>query len=323
MSKVTNIRWVIAHEPVRLFYRSAKDFEAALNKILADNNSDELVSVEILTPAEYSIQYNNGVLITKHELLDLMDQGRVEMTQMYTTWMAEKYVPELLAFEMPFIFQDHDHATRVLEGEVGEKLLSKVQERSQGKLRALSYTYSGGFRCAIVDKRISILGDLVGKRMRSNRNPVAQSMWKALGAEPYVCEIEEAKEKFEQGAVDAADTVFSRIYPLNLDQHSETVIDSKHSLFLTTMLVSEKFWDNLSDSIKSVIKASAVEAGRVERKETILDGAAAREQLIKQGSHVMDLSPEDEKMFREKTAVLYNQFDDLFEPGLLDSIKKS
>jgi len=323
MKKITTIRWVIAHEPVKLFYRSAKDFEASLNKILVDSNSDEQISVEVMTPAEYSMKYNNGVLITKHDLLDLMDRGDVEMTQMYTTWMAEKYVPELLAFEMPFIFRDHDHATRVLEGEIGENLLDKVQERTNGKLRALSYTYSGGFRCAIVNEKVSTLQDLVGKTVRSNRNPVAQATWKSLGALPYVCELEEITEKFEGDLIDAADTVFSRVYPLNHEKYTQSVIDSKHSLFLTTMLVSDRFWDSLSDDVKSIIKSAAVEAGRLERRETIEDGAAAREQLASEGVTVVDLSPDDEKMFKERTSQVYNEFVNFFEPGLLDSIKKS
>lgn len=323
MKKITNIRWVIAHEPVRLFYRSAKDFESSLNKILAESNSDEQISVEVMTPSEYSMKYNNGVMITKHDLLDLMDQGRVEMTQMYTTWMAEKYAPELLAFEMPFMFNDHDHATRVLEGEIGEKLLGKIQERSEGKLRALSYTYSGGFRCAIVNEKVSTLQDLVGKTVRSNRNPVAQATWKSLGAVPYVCELEEISEKFEGELIDAADTVFSRVYPLNHDKYTESVIDSKHSLFLTTMLVSDQFWNKLSDHVKTIIKSAAVEAGRIERKETIEDGAACRDQLISEGVDVVDLSAEDEKLFKEKTARVYDEFVNFFEPGLLDAIKKA
>jgi TRAP-type C4-dicarboxylate transport system substrate-binding protein len=319
----TTIRWVIAHEPIKLFYRSAKEFESALNKILAENTIEETVKVEVMTPSEYSVKYNNGVLITKHDLLDLMDQGRVEMSQMYTTWMAEQYAPELLAFEMPFIFRDHDHATRVLEGAVGEKLLSKVQERSEGKLRALSYTYSGGFRCAIVDEKISTLGDLVGKTVRSNRNPIARATWESLGATPYVCEIEDAAEKFESKDIDAADTVFSRVYPLGMNKYTQSVIDSKHSLFLTTMLVSEKFWDNLSDAVKSIIKKAAIEAGRSERLETIEDGQQAKQQLATDGTRVLELSVEEEKMFREKTAVVYEQFADFFEPGLIDQIKKS
>lgn len=323
MSKITKIRWVIAHEPVRLFYRSAKDFETALNQALIDNKVDEKIEVEVMTPEEYSMRYNDGVLVSKHDLLDLMDQGRIEMSQMYSTWMAEKYAPELLAFEMPFIFKDHDHATRVLEGDVGEKLLGKIQERSNGKVRGLSYTYSGGFRCAIVNEKISTLAELVGKSVRSNRNPVAQAIWSSLGAKPHVCEIEDVVEKFQQDEIDAADTVYSRVYPLGQDKYTKTVIDSKHTLFLTTMLVSEQFWNSISEDVKFVIKQAAIEAGRSERRETIEDGQAARQQLVQDGAVIVDLSSEDDQLFRSKTQAVYEQFADFFEPGLLDKIKQS
>lgn len=99
------------------------------------------------------------------------------------------------------------------------------------------------------------------------------------------------------------------------------MIDSKHTLFLTTMLVSEKFWDSLSDDIKGIIKHAAVEAGRVERAETIADGQDARQQLANSGAKIIDLSEEDDRLFREKTAVVYEQFADLFEPGLIDNIR--
>lgn len=319
MSKTTKIRWVIAHEPIRLFYRAAKDFEASLNA----QQTAEKIEIEIMTPAEYSMKYNDGVMITKHDLLDLMDQGRIEMSQLYSTWMAEKYVQDLLAFEMPFIFQDHDHATRVLEGEVGENLLAQVLEKSQNKIRALSYTYSGGFRCAIMNEKVSTLDQLVNKKIRSNRNPVAQALWKSVGADPYVCEIEEVTQAFEQDAITGADTVYSRVYPLNQDQYTKSVIDSRHTLFLTTMLISEPFWNTLSDEVRAVIKRAAIEAGRKERAETIRDGQEAREQLIRDGADIVELSEEDRQTFRARAQKVYDEFQDFFPPGLIDSIRRA
>jgi len=91
--------------------------------------------------------------------LDLMEQGKIEMSQMYTTWLAEKYEHDLLALDMPFIFEDHAHATRVLEGEVGETLLNKITESSN--TRGLAFTYSGGFRNVIVSKKVSALKGLI------------------------------------------------------------------------------------------------------------------------------------------------------------------
>ena len=154
MSKITKIRWVIAHEPIELFLRAAKDFQDSINA----QQSAEVLDIEIMTLSEYSQKYNNGIAVTKHDLLDLMEAGKIEMSQMYTTWLAERYEHDMLALEMPFIFEDHEHATRVLEGEVGEFLLDKITEKSN--IRGMAFTYSGGFRNVLSNRKISTLKDL-------------------------------------------------------------------------------------------------------------------------------------------------------------------
>jgi TRAP-type C4-dicarboxylate transport system substrate-binding protein len=157
MSKTTKIRWVIAHEPLSLFVRAAKDFQQFVNEA----QSAEKIEVEVMTLSEYSDKYNDGVAVSKHDLLDLMEQGKIEMSQMYTTWLAEDIEHDMLALEMPFIFENHEHATRVLEGEVGEGLLEKITEKSN--VRGMAFTYSGGFRNIIVNKPVTGLDDL-GKK---------------------------------------------------------------------------------------------------------------------------------------------------------------
>lgn len=157
MSKTTKIRWVIAHEPLDLFERAAVDFQNLVNEA----QSAEKIEVEVMTLNQYAEKYNDGVAVTKHDLLDLMEQGKIEMSQMYTTWLAEDIEHDMLALEMPFIFEDHEHATRVLEGEVGEELLEKITEKSN--VRGMAFTYSGGFRNIITDKTVTSLKDL-GKK---------------------------------------------------------------------------------------------------------------------------------------------------------------
>lgn len=154
MDKITKIRWVIAHEPLSLFVRAAKDFQDYVNAA----QSAEKIEVEVMTLSEYSERYNNGVLVTKHDLLDLMEQGKIEMSQLYTTWLAEHFDNDMLALDMPFIFQDHEHATRVLEGEVGEYLLDKITANSN--VRGMAFTYSGGFRNLIANKKVNSLKNL-------------------------------------------------------------------------------------------------------------------------------------------------------------------
>lgn len=315
MSQVTKIRWVIAHEPLNLFVRAAEDFQRKVNQ----EQKECKIEVEIMTLTEYSQRYNNGVQITKHDLLDLMQEGKIEMSQMYTTWLAEKYDNDFLAFDMPYIFKDHDHATRVLEGEVGESLLNKLTEKSN--VRGLSYTYSGGFRQMISNKEVSTLSELAGTTQRSNRNPIAQATLKALDINPHVAEIEELKDEVLAGRCEGGETNYPRMYPLNQNEVTKSVIDTEHSLFLTSMIIADSFWNGLSDDVKSVIKRAAIEAGREERAETIRDGERAKLRLVSEGATINPLSAEEKQIAKQKTSVVYAEFENFFTPGLVDKIR--
>jgi TRAP-type C4-dicarboxylate transport system substrate-binding protein len=317
MQKTTKIRWVIAHEPLNLFIRAAEDFERKVNA----QQSEYKIEIEIMTLTEYGQRYNDGIIVTKHDLLDLMEAGKIEMSQMYTTWLAEHYESDLLAFDLPYIFKDHEHATRVLEGEVGETLLANLTEKSN--IRGLSYTYSGGFRQMITNKAVSTLGELAGTTQRSNRNPVAKATLTALGIIPHACEVEDLRAEVVAGNCEGGETNYPRMYPLRQNEVTKTVIDTEHSLFLTSMIIGDKFWASLSPEVQSIVKQAAIEAGREERAETIRDGERAKVRLVQEeGATIYPLSTSERAEAIAKTAVVYDQFAEMFTPGLVDKIKK-
>jgi TRAP-type C4-dicarboxylate transport system substrate-binding protein len=315
MTQTTKIRWVIAHEPLNLFLRAAEDFERRVN----EQQSEHKIEVEIMTLTEFSQRYNNGVVVTKHDLLDLMEAGKIEMSQMYTTWLAEKYDQDFLVYDLPFLFEDHEHAARVLEGEVGETLLTKLTDKSN--VRGLSYTYSGGFRQMIANKQVSTLEELAGTAVRSNRNPVAQATISALGMKPVAAEVEDLRQVVVDGQAEGGETNYPRMYPLRQNEVTKSVIDTEHSLFLTSMIIGDRFWNSLSADVQAVVKQAAVLAGREERAETIRDGERAKVRLVEEGAEIHRLSPEAKASAVAKTLTVYEQFNSMFTPGLVEKIR--
>ena len=210
----------------------------------------------------------------------------------------------------------------MLEGEVGESLLAKLTDNSN--VRGLAYTYSGGFRCLGVNKPVSTLADLTGEKLRSNRNPVGRAVIRTMsGVEPFVCETEDAREHVAKGDCNGNDTVYSRIYPLNQNDVIQSVVDSKHSLFLTTMIIGDRFWDSLSSEVKSVIKKAAIQAGRNERQTTIVDGEQARDRLISEGKSVYEPTDKETADMKSRMQVVYDEFESTFGNNLIERIKKS
>jgi TRAP-type C4-dicarboxylate transport system substrate-binding protein len=161
-------------------------------------------------------------------------------------------------------------------------------------------------------------------KLRTNRNPVAQETFKVLGGvEIFVCETEDTRAHIIEGDCEGGETVYSRIYPLGQNEVSKSVVDSKHSLFLTTMIMREDFWKTLSPEVRAVIKDAAIKAGRREREVTIQDGEDAKQQLIADGVNIVELSKEETAEWKEKTQTVYDKFEPTFTPGLVDRIKNA
>lgn len=315
MKNQLKIRWVIAHDPLSLFLRAAESFASAINR----RSGKHFLDIEIMTLSQYAERYNSGIEVTKHDLLDLMKAGKIEMSQMYTTWLAEKYSSDLHVLDMPFLFRDHAHAQKVLEGRVGEQLLSGLAKNSH--IHGLAFTYSGGFRMIPSLQPVRCVEDFKGMVVRSNKNVFAMETFRAVGAIPVPCELEEINEGIEKGEFVGGESAWPRVYPLKQNTFSKVMNDTKHSLFLTSMIVRKDFWNSLDENLKALMKEAAVDAAREERAASIQDGEQAKIMAQQEAIEIIELPAAETEKFIEATKTVYEKYKDFFSPGLVDKIK--
>ena len=314
MSK-KHVKWVLAHEPIELFIRAAKVFAAEVNA-----RAPEQLEIEVMTMSEYSQKYNGGVLVTKHELVDLLDSGKIEMSQTYTITLG-KINKDFFALDLPFLFKDHDHASRVFEGDVGASLLDSLQETK--KIKGLAFTYSGGFRIIPGNEPVARIEDLRGVKVRTSHSPVAIETFKTLGADVVPMELEELSENLGSANVAVGESTYPRVYALGHDKVSKVINHTEHSLFLTSILIGTDFWNTLSAELQAVVAESAKVAARYERVISIDDVAKTQARAEADGIQVLKMSKEEQARFAAETKVVYDKFQDYFTAGLVDKIKKA
>jgi TRAP-type C4-dicarboxylate transport system substrate-binding protein len=314
MSK-KHVKWVLAHEPIELFIRAAKVFAAEIEK-----RAPGQLDIEVMTMSEYSQKYNNGVLVTKHELVDLLDQSLIEMSQTYTITLG-KINKDFYALDLPFLFENHDHASRVFEGEVGKELLDSLQESK--KVKGLAFTYSGGFRIIPGNEEVCRIEDLRGVKVRTSFSPVAIETFKTLGADVVPMELEELSDNLGKANVDIGESTYPRVYALGHDKVSKVINHTEHSLFLTSILIGTEFWNTLSSELQQIVSESAKEAARYERSISIDDVLATQSRAEQDGIKVLKMSKEEQARFAAETKVVYDKFQDYFTAGLVDKIKKA
>ena len=310
-----HVKWVIAHEPIGLFLKVADRFAREVNE-----QTNGMFDIEVLSLSDYADKYNNGEKITKYHLMDLINSGAIEMSHIYTTWLAD-YNKDLHALDLPFLFRDHDHADRVLEGSIGTELLSGVSKNSN--IKAMSFTYSGGYRVVPSNFRGDTVKAWAGRRVRTSRSPVAVDTFKLLGAEPYEhIALEEMNEYADRGVIDAGESTYVRVFPLDQYKSFKVVNDTAHSLFLTSIIVNNDFFAGFSSEIQEIMSTAAFNAARAERRESVADIPNILAECEEKGVEVVRMTAEAESEFRAVTSQVYDMYENYFSPGLVDKIIK-
>ena len=307
------VKWVLAHEPIELFLRAAKVFAAEV-----ETRAAGALSIEIMTMSEYTEKYNSGVVVNKHSLVDLLDAGLIEMSQTYTITLG-KINKDFFALDLPFLFKDHDHASRVFEGAVGTQLLDSLQQSR--KIKGLAFTYSGGFRIIPGNETVSRIEDLRNVKVRTSFSPVAIETFKTLGADVVPMELEELTDNLGNANVAIGESTYPRIYALNQASVSKVINHTEHSLFLTSILIGTDFWNTLSPELQLVVSESAKVAAAYERLISIEDVAQVQARAEADGIEVIRMSKEEQTRFADATQVVYEKFADYFTPGLVSNIQ--
>lgn len=309
-----HVKWVIAHEPIGLFLKVAESFAKEVNE-----KTGGKFDIEVLSLSDYSAKYNDGKKITKNELMALVDTGAIEMSHIYTTWLAD-YNKDLHALDLPFLFRDHAHADAVLEGEVGAELLAGVAKNSN--IHAMSFTYSGGYRVVPANFKADTVDSWKGQTVRTSRSPVAVETFKLLGAEPKEhIALEEMNEAADAGVISAGESTYVRIFPLDQHKSFKVVNDTAHSLFLTSIIVNQDFMKQFDQETQEIMATAAFNAARQERRQSVADIPSILAECEEKGVEVVRMSETEQKKFKEVTSAVYEKFADYFTPGLVQKIQ--
>jgi len=310
--KKVKAKWLLAHEPVELFKIAAETFSKEMKEKTNGN-----FEIEVLTVSEYESKYNNGRKLKRNELVPVVQKGNVEMSQTYTTDLGQ-LSRTMYVLDLPFLFENHQHAQKVLEGNIGDQILAGLDNH---RLKGLAFTYSGGYRIVPGKKKLSKVEDFKGAHVRTSSSPIAKETFRLLGATPVQLTLGEVEANFKNGKIDQAESTYARYFPLGQDKEAKIVNETNHSLFLTSIIVSQKFWKTLPDEYKKIMKEAAVKAARIEREESILAGVKTREEAVKSGVEVVTLSNEEVLKMKKVLKPVYDKYTPYLGAELINGIR--
>ena len=310
------IRWLLYHTPVELFIRTAEAFSEKITELTNGNIEIEIIPLE---------DYDQHVATQGEQFspIALMQSGDIEMSQIHTSRIGTWNTPDFFALELPFLFSDHDHATRVLDGEIGMGMLGRLSQTTP--MRGLAFTYSGGYRVIASDKIINNVEDLAGLNVAVFSVPILHDIVKSFGCEPMVISNREnSEEERAKRHLASLQTTLPR-YQVEADAEVQKyVTNTQHSMYLTSIVISANFWDTLSIEEQAAMTEASQYSSKLERAWSIADADKiandADEQKRLKIQNYQEFPQVEKDKMKAMSQKVYTKYTPMFSTGLVQGI---
>jgi TRAP-type C4-dicarboxylate transport system substrate-binding protein len=321
MSTPRKLRWLIAHQPQELFVRTARAFKEELK-----NQGVDSIEIEILTYPEYREQYGHisGLEIMEDYNAENLHDGLkaffkalgnsdIEMSQVQVGSVGDLH-SDFNVIDLPFLFENHDHVSRVLEGEIGQELCDRLGETSP--VRGIGFTYSGGYRVIGSNTPINNITDLEGLSIVCQNPITLGTTIESMGGKAVVVQpnLWNKHDVFNGQLGDAVETTYLRF-------NGNHILKTNHSMFMTTILISNKFWGQLTASEQESFKKAAIAASRRERQWSVEDAETYEKNAAANGVSIVEISEQDRLQLKHRAQITYAKCKYYFSDGLVKRIR--
>ena len=200
--------------------------------------------------------YPNSTLYKDKEEVEALQLGAVQMLAPSMAKFGPLGAKEFEVFDLPYIFPDTAGLHRVTEGEVGKKLLKKLEPRG---IVGLAY-WDNGFKIMSDNKPLREVADFHGQKMRIQSSKVLEAQFKALGALPQVLPFSDVYQALQTGVVDGSENNASNMYTQKHYEVQKYGTLSYHGYIGYAVIVNKKFWDGLPADIRGELEQAMKEA---------------------------------------------------------------
>jgi len=253
---------------------------------LVDKKSNGRIKVTVFSAA---------MLGSDQQMQAALRGGTQEFTVPSTATLAN-LIKEFGVIGLPFSFANEKQADAVLDGPFGQSLLARLPEKG---LVGLAF-WENGFRNFTNSKRPIVRAeDMAGLKVRTMQNNLYIDMFQGLGANAIPMAVNELYTALETKAVDAQENPFTVVQAQKFYDVQKYLSTTGHAYDALVLIVSKKFWDGLSPADRSIIQAASAEATAFERHTSRELNAKAREELVKAGMLVNDVSDAERLRMRE------------------------
>ena len=246
-----------------------------------------------------------GVLGDEKSVIEAIQMGGIAFARVNAQPLSDFYKP-LSVLSLPFIFRDAKHQWKVLDGKVGDEILSGMQS---ARMVGLAYYDSGSRNLYNSKKAVKSPADLKGLKIRVQQSALMMDMIKALGASPTPMPYGEVYTGLQSGVIDGAENNWPSYYSTSHYEVARHITLDGHSMTPEVVICSKAIWDQISPADQKVIKEAARKSEAAQKKAWKDYEMKSIESIKKGGKNtVTTLTAKEKGLFQKAMEPLYEKY---------------
>ncbi len=290
---------------------------------VADTQAEDYPTVEALrmmdriiaekTGGRHGLRvFHSNQLGEESETLEQTRAGAVDINRTNVALIGS-FIPTVNVLAMPFLFRSIDHLQRVLDGAIGNEILSSLQSAG---LIGLTFYDSGARSLYNSVRPVRNLADMKGLRIRVQQSALMMEMVKALGAEPVALPYGQVLTALSTKLLDGAENNWPSYVTTDHFRHAAYYTLTEHTMSPEVLVMSRKAWDSLTPDDQKIFLQAAQESKQFMRKKWKELEDRSRSKAESAGSFIIDGI--DRKGFEAAMTGIYARAQN--DPALADLI---
>lgn len=247
--------------------------------------------------------YHSSQLGDQKALIEGLSFGTVDMALVGTAALTQ-FQPQIGIFDLPFLFDDEEHAYRSLDS-VGMDLGKPLESKG---IKLLGYMENGIRHLTNNTREIKSPADMKGMKIRVQTSKIFIEMMKAFGSSATPMALDELYTALQAGTVDGQENPAGQIYTQRFYEVQKYASLTAHAYAPEPMLISMAKWNSLSKDVKELLTTCAKESIAWQRALNKSTDAEIWNKIRATGK--MKVIEVDRKPFKDATAKVIEMFAD-------------
>ncbi len=246
--------------------------------------------------------YNNGVLGDQPDAIEQTRNGALDFGNFNMGPMGPM-VPAANVLSLPFIFKSEASMYEAMDGEIGERFASAMEERG---LIPLGWFGAGSRSLYNSDHPVRTPEDIKGMKVRVMNNDLYVDMIEALGGNATPMAASEVYQSLTTGVIDGAENNLPTYEASGHYEIADYYSMTNHLVIPECLCVSRSSWEELSAEDQEAVKKAA-EIATTEQRELWKERTeVSRQRVLDAGVEINEVP--DKAAFQDLMQPVYDGF---------------